>query len=241
MPGDDAGFPAPWQRQTLVQLLAAALGVLPLYSTLLLLELSGDRSIPLRGFILYLAVISPVATAFALLLLRVLCGETPAALNLRPGSFIRDLLAALLLSCLIVIASVVSISLLAQLFPQSATNQSVIALFTQVTASRTLLVLFVGPLVLLGAASEEVIRALLLSRSWKVWPSVSGRLAAVAVSACLFGLIHSYQGAVHVGWAMIFGLIMALYYLWFGRVVPLVLAHYATNALQIVVFAQRTR
>jgi len=35
--------------------------------------------------------------------------------------------------------------------------------------------------------------------------------------------------------ASIFGLIMALYYLRFGRVAPLILAHYLTNALQVIV------
>lgn len=143
------------------------LGVLPLCSTLVVLQLSGDRSISLEGFILYLGVISPLAIAIALLLL------------------------------------------------------------------------FVGPLVLLGAASEEVVRAFLLSRVWRVWPSSPGKLAAIVVSAGAFGLIHAYQGAVHVAWAILFGVIMALHYVRFGRVVPLVLAHYVTNALQIVVFALR--
>jgi membrane protease YdiL (CAAX protease family) len=76
----------------------------------------------------------------------------------------------------------------------------------------------------------------LLSRLWKVWHSTVGRLLAVFLSACLFGLIHLYQGPVGAAWTAIFGLIAALYYLWFGRVVPLMLAHYLTNALQVVVF-----
>ncbi|OGF68239.1 MAG: hypothetical protein A2Y62_16075 [Candidatus Fischerbacteria bacterium RBG_13_37_8] len=64
-----------------------------------------------------------------------------------------------------------------------------------------------------------------------------GKLTAVVISACLFGLIHLYRGPVHVGWTAICGLIMALYYLRFGRVAPLILAHYLTNALQVVVAA----
>jgi membrane protease YdiL (CAAX protease family) len=59
----------------------------------------------------------------------------------------------------------------------------------------------------------------------------------VVVSAGLFGLVHLYQGPVHALWTGILGLIMALHYVRFGRVLPLVLAHYVTNALQIVVFA----
>ena len=88
----------------------------------------------------------------------------------------------------------------------------------------------------LGAASEEVVRAFLLSRLWKVSPSPTGKSVAVVVSAALFGLIHLYQGPVHAVWTGILGLIMALYDVRFGRALPLVLAHYVTNALQIAVF-----
>jgi membrane protease YdiL (CAAX protease family) len=89
----------------------------------------------------------------------------------------------------------------------------------------------------LGAASEEVVRVFLLSRLWKVWPSTQARLAAVAVSAVLFGLSHLYQGPVGTVRAAVIGLIMALFYLRSGRVLPLILAHYLTNAIQLLVFA----
>ena len=91
------------------------------------------------------------------------------------------------------------------------------------------------------AASEEVIRVFLLSRVWKAWPSTAGKFVTVIISACLFGFIHVYRGPVSVAWTAIFGLIMALYYLRFGRVVPLILAHYLTNAFQVVVFAVLAR
>jgi CAAX protease family protein len=77
----------------------------------------------------------------------------------------------------------------------------------------------------------------LLSCLWKVWPATAAKLLAVVISACLFGLIHLYQGPVGATWAAIFALVMALYYLRFGRAVPLILAHYLTNAIQVVVFA----
>lgn len=100
-----------------------------------------------------------------------------------------------------------------------------------------LLILFAGLLLLLGAASEEVIRAFLLSRAWKVRSSILGNSIAVVVSAGLFGLIHLCQGPVHAAWTGIFGLIMARYYLRYGRVVPLILAHYVTNTIAVVAFA----
>ena len=223
------------------QLLAVLIGVLPLYSSLILLQLRPDEPISLQGFILYLAVISPLAILIALLLLRYLCGENPRALNLKPGKPASDLRHTLVLSLVIIVASVVSTHFLSEWLPDSAANTDVRNLFRELAGRPGLLVLFVVLLLPLGAASEEVIRAFLLSRLCKIWPSTAGKLIAVVISAGLFGLIHLYQGPASASWTVIFGLIMALTYLRFGRVVPLILAHYLTNALQVVVFALASR
>ncbi len=226
--------PKPWQRKARIQLLAAAVGVLPLYSGLIIYQLRKGQPPSTQGFILYLAVISPLAIVIALLLLRYLCGENHRDLNLRPGRLSSDLLAALILSPVILVANVVSQFFLSELLPGSSSNPSLKYLFVEMAGDPRLLVLFVGPLLFVGAAAEEVTRVFLLSRLWKVWQSTVGKLVATVISAGLFGLIHLYRGPVHVAWTSIFGLIMALYYLRFGRVVPLVLAHYLTNALQVV-------
>ncbi|NJD11145.1 MAG: CPBP family intramembrane metalloprotease [Gemmatimonadetes bacterium] len=227
----------PWQSKAAVQLWAIVLGVLPLYATLVILQSRSDQPISMRGFALYLAVIAPLGMVIALLLLRSLCGEQVRDLNLKPGRLTSDVLAALVLAVVIIVANVVSTGLLSELLPESPANTAVINLMRELASNPRLLVLFLGLLLLLGAASEEVIRVFLLTRLWKLWGSTAGRLAGVAISAGLFGLIHSYQGPVGIGWTAIFGLIAGLYYLRYGRVVPLVLAHYAPNALQVVAFA----
>ena len=114
------------------------------------------------------------------------------------------------------------------------TDTGVGDLFLEMSGNPGRFIVFLVPLILLGAASEELMRAFLLSRFWKVWPSLPGKLEVVFISACLFGLLHLSRGPVHVVWAAIFGLLMAFYYLRFGRILPLILAHYITNAVQIV-------
>jgi membrane protease YdiL (CAAX protease family) len=220
-----------------VQLLAVLLGVLPLYTTLILYQLRRDEPLSLEGFVFYLAVISPVAIVIALLLLRFLCKENPRDLNLKPGKLKSDLLATLILILVILVFNVVSNHFLAKAFPGAASDPSVRNLFENLASNPGLLALFVSLLLLLGAISEELIRVFLLSRLWKLWPSAKGKAVAVVISACLFGLIHVYRGPIHVIWTAVFGLLMALWYLRFGRAVPLILAHYVTNALQVVVFA----
>jgi membrane protease YdiL (CAAX protease family) len=227
----------PWQGKAWIQLLAVVLGVLPLYSDLVILQFRSELQISLQAFVLYLTVIAPVALVIALLLLRFLCGENPRDLNLKPGRLSSDLLATLVLSLVEIVASVISSYFLSKLLPESPSNTSVTNLFVEVASDPRLLVLFVGLLLLLGAASEEVVRVFLLSRLWKIWPSAAGKLLVIVISACLFGLIHLYQGPVSVTGKVIFGLIMALFYLRFGRVVPLILTHYLTNALQLMLFA----
>jgi membrane protease YdiL (CAAX protease family) len=223
------------------QLLAGVLGMLPLYSILIVYELRRDQPISIQGFAFYLAVISPLAIVVALLLLRFLCRENYRNLNLKPAKLSSDLIAALILCFVILVANVVSNRLLSALIPDAGSNTSVRSLFAKLAGNPALLVLFAGPLFFLGAASEEVIRVFVLSRLWKAWPATAGKLLAVVISACLFGLIHAYRGPVHVGWTSLLGLIMGFYYLRFGRALPLILAHYTTNALQAILFAALAR
>jgi membrane protease YdiL (CAAX protease family) len=235
-----SGLSKPWQARASIQVLAAALGVVPIYSGLIILELLSGRQLSRQAFALYLGVISPLGIVIALLLLRFLCGEKLRDLNLRSGRLSSDLIAVFALSLVIIVMNVISTQLLSGLFPESPSNTSVRNLFSELAGNSRLLILFVG-LFFLGAASEEIIRAFLLSRLWKVWPSTAGKWLAVVISAGLFGLIHLYRGPVIATWTAIFGFIMALCYLRFGRLLPLVLAHYLTNALQLVVFAVSAR
>lgn len=239
--GEPSRLTEPARGRARAHLLAVFLGVFPLYAGLLFVQHRSDQPISFQAFTLYLAVIAPLATVIAMLLLRFLCGETPRDLVLMPGKLSSDILAALLLSFVVIAANVVSTYFLSEWFPDSPSNSGVKALFLKLAGNLGLLVIFAGPLFLMGAASEEVIRVFLLSRLWKVWQSAAAKILALIASACLFGLIHLYQGPVGIVWTGIFGLIMGFYYLRLGRVVPLILSHYLTNAFQVVVFALLAR
>ena len=230
-----------WQGKRQTQLLAIGLGVLPLYGILIILEILGGPSLSLRSFVVYLAVICPLSLGVALLVLQFICGESPRTLNLRSGGLFADLLGALVLSCVTLAAGVVATSLLSALFPQAASGTSIRELFKGLAGNPGLLALFLGLLMPLGAASEEVIRVFLLSRLWKMWPGAPGKAFAVVLSAGLFGLLHLYHGPVAIVWTALYGLIMALYYLRFGRVLPMILSHYLTNALQVIIAAGLAR
>ena len=220
------------------QLLAVALGPFPVYAILLAVGLLLEQPYSAQDFVFYATAISLPIILGLLLLLRYLCGEKPRELNLKPGKWITDLLAALVLSVVTLVANILATGLLAELLP-APPNTGVINLFRWLSQSPGMLALFLGVLLWIGVAQEELTRVFLLSRLWKVWPSTAAKLGAAVFAAILFGLSHSWQGPSRIVWAGMYGLIMGLYYLRFGRVGPMIISHYLTNALQVVVFALR--
>lgn len=93
-------------------------------------------------------------------------------------------------------------------------------------ANLQLLPVWFGPVVWLRAALyEEFSRVFLLSRLWQIWPNLTGRIAVVLVSATLFGLGHTYQGATGALGTAVIGMILGVHYMARGRVLPLIIAH----------------
>ncbi len=220
-------------------LTAVALGPLAVYSYLFLSGLLSEQPYSPGDFIVYATAISIPILVVLYLLLRYLCGERPSDLNLAPGRWTTDLLAALILSVVTLAANVVTNSLVAEVLP-APPNTGIINLFAWLSRSPGMMALFLGVLLWIGVAQEELTRVFLLSRLWKVWPSTPSRWLAIFVAAGLFGLSHAYQGPTRIVWTATYGVIMGTYYLRYGRVAPLIISHYLTNALQVIVFAMRT-
>jgi membrane protease YdiL (CAAX protease family) len=80
---------------------------------------------------------------------------------------------------------------------------------------------------------EELTRVFLLTRLWNMNPSIQWKWFGIAVSVVLFGLIHVYQGPAGMVLTGISGLIYAVYYYHAGRIVPLMIAHYLHDAVQL--------
>ena len=127
-----------------------------------------------QDFILYSTVISVPLIIVLLLLLRYLCGENLRDLNLKPGKWTSDLLAAIILSVVTLAANVLSTSFLSELLPASPPNTAVINLFGWLSRNPGMFAPFLGVLLWIGVAQEEITRVFLLSRLWKVWPSAAG-------------------------------------------------------------------
>lgn len=218
------------------QIAAVILGPVLVYTALFAIAILSENPYSPRDFILYATAISAPIIILLLLLLRFLCLETPRDLNLKPGKWSTDFLAAIILSFVTLTANIASTSLVSELLP-SPPNTAVVNLFTWLHQSPVMLALFLGLFLWIGVAQEELTRVFLLSRIWKISPSSSIRCVTILFAAVLFGLSHAWQGPTRIVCASIYGLIMGMYYFRFGRVAPMIISHYFTNALQVVVFA----
>ena len=80
---------------------------------------------------------------------------------------------------------------------------------------------------------EELSRVFMLNRLWAVWPQPVARWVVMILSAVLFGLAHIYQGTAGALSAGVIGLAYAVFYMAFGRVWPMIIAHALFDSAQI--------
>jgi hypothetical protein len=118
---------------------------------------------------------------------------------------------------------------------QGPLPQELITLFSSIVHNPLLLAIWLGPVVWLGvAAFEELTRVFFLNRLWSVWSQPLIRWFILVLSACLFGLIHIYQGPASVVAITLQGLIYGWYYMRFGRVWPMIIGHALYDSFQVI-------
>jgi hypothetical protein len=217
-----------------VQVLAILLGVAPTYVMTIMSHLTRDEPLALRDIFLYTTALAGIMIVVIFLLLRYLCGERIRDLNLKPGKWWKDVVGGVVLGAITLGLHMLLQGPLNRMFPREPVS-GLGDFFNGLAENVWLLVLFVGPILWIGVAGfEELTRIFLLSRLWKIWSADAWRWSAVLLSAVLFGLVHLYQGTAGIVDTGIHGLVLAAYYLVFGRAWPLIISHYLHDAIQIV-------
>jgi membrane protease YdiL (CAAX protease family) len=228
-------FRKPWQRSRRTQALAILIGVAPIYGMTITTHLNQNRPYGLDEILFYTCVIATLMLLGLLLLLRFLCGERFRDLNLKGARWWQDVLGGIGLTVLTLGTSFFLGPVIGRLLPGNP--QSVDNMLIGLVEDPLKLVLFLGPGLALGAAGfEELTRVFLLTRWWKIASGTAWRWLGVFVSAVMFGLAHLYQGPGGIANTAITGLILAIVYLRFGRIWPLIVSHYLHDALQIGLF-----
>jgi membrane protease YdiL (CAAX protease family) len=233
--------PRPWQRKAWVQVLAILLGVAPIYAMSIMSHLSRDQPYTLNEIFIYTTVVGGIMIVVLLLLLRYLCGERIRDLNLKRGKWWQDVLSGIILAAITLGLHNVLQDSLNKTFPREPMS-GLGDFFNGLAQNPWGFASFVGPVLWIGVAGfEELTRVFLLSRLWKVWFAKEWRWFGVVLSAVLFGLSHLYQGPAGIVDAAINGLVLAVYYLIFGRVFPMIISHYLYDAIQIVMIVMLIR
>ncbi|MCJ7702529.1 MAG: CPBP family intramembrane metalloprotease [Anaerolineales bacterium] len=224
--------PKAWQGKVWKQWLAL-LFVLPIYIFPVARYLSKEGSFSLRDMFIYSGVICAIEIAAILFLQRILIGEKISALNLKSARLRQDFLAGILLGIVTLVFSFVVRAILSR-WLENETVSSMGGLFDGLLTNPKLTILWLGPLILIGVSQEELTRAFTLNRLWRIWPKPAGVWFATIISALIFALAHIFEGLTGVIWAALYGLIMAIYYIYYGRLTPMIISHYFNNAFNFI-------
>jgi membrane protease YdiL (CAAX protease family) len=224
--------PKDWQQRAWVQLLAILIGVGPTYIPTIISHLRSDQPISMKGVFFYTTILGSIMIIVMLLLLKYLCGESIRDLNRKPGRWWKDILVGIGLTVLTLGVFILLQNPLNSIFPREP-DSGLGDFFNELVRDPLLFGLIMGPVLIIGAGLfEELTRVFLLTRLWNISSSKAWSWFAIILSAVLFGLIHIYQGPAGVISTGISGLILAVYYHYFGRVIPMMLSHYPHNAIQ---------
>jgi membrane protease YdiL (CAAX protease family) len=211
-------------------LLAIVIGYGSTYIPTVLTQLGGNQP-SAKEILFYTTVVGGSGIIVMLLLLRYLCGESIRDLNLRAGTWWKDILLGIGLVVVTLGGHMLLRDPLMRLFPPEP--GSGLGFLDEILGDPLLFGLLMGPGLVIGAGVfEELSRVFLLTRLWTITPSQAGRWFGIVLSAVLFGLAHLYQGPAGMLSTGITGLISAVAYHAFGRVAPLMLAHYLHDAVQ---------
>jgi membrane protease YdiL (CAAX protease family) len=228
--------PKSWQSRPTTHILAVLVVYVPVYAFALWTQLS-DRIITLRELFLYPLILGGGTVALILIIHRYVLGEPLSTLQLKSGKWYTDILAGVLLGTLslgiMMVQGIVQSSIIAT--STEAPAEELVTLISGIADNPMLIALWLGPVVWIGvAAYEELIRVFALNHLWRVWPQQLAKWIVLIVTAVLFGLAHIYQSPLSVFFITIQGLLYGWYYLRFGRVWPLIIAHAIFDSLQVI-------
>jgi len=225
--------PKEWQRSPWVQILAILIGVGPSYLLPIFGYLRGDQSLSFLDIFLYTTVLGTIMIIVMLLLLRYICGERIGDLNLKPGRWWGDILMGIGLSVVTLGVLMFLQNPINAIFPREV-DSGLVEFFDELVSDPVVFGLVMGPALIIGAGIfEELTRVFLLTRLWNINSSLVFRWLTIVLSAIVFGLGHLYQGPAGIISTGIYGLILAVYYNLRGRVIPMMLAHYLHDAIQL--------
>lgn len=172
----------------------------------------------------------------------VYCRDQLESLGFRLPGLWRDILLGMVFGLALLELKFLSDPLLHSLFSPQPPSEEVLTLIRTVANDPWLLALWLGPVVWVGVATfEELWRAVVLRRLWALFSGQIGRIAALLLVSMLIGLAHVYQGPAAIASITFKSILMGGYFMYSGRIRPLIVAHAVYDSVQIILAVQAIR
>ena len=224
----------PWQGHPSAQLLAALAALVPMAALVLWTYVLRESPLTITG-LLFWSLLGGGCLILWLLFLHVLVsGDSLESLGLLKDRVWLDLLLGAAGSLVLLAMKLGFQATLAGFLPPSPPAEEIVELLSGLSRNPWLLALWLGPVVWIGIAGfEELWRAFMLRRLWRVWGGGVGRWASLFIVSALFGLAHFYQGPAAVVEIGLISILMAWFFMATGRLGALIVAHALYDSIQI--------
>lgn len=226
----------PWQDHPSAQLLAALAALIPMAALVLWTYVLRERPLTIAGLLLWPLLGGGCLILWLLFLHILVSGDSLEGLGLRKDRPGLDLLLGAAGSLVLLAVKFGLQATLARVFPPNPPAQEIVELLSGLSRNPWLLALWLGPVVWIGIAGfEELWRAFMLRRLWRVWGGRGGRWASLLLVSVLFGLAHFYQGPAAVVEIGLMSILMAWFFMATGRLRALIVAHALYDSIQIAI------
>ena len=219
-------------------ILAILIGIVPVYGGMLWYRLTQSPSFTTSDMILYPLLIGGSSILIILALNRWFLNQSLKIFNPGKGNWWQDVLAGLILTAIMFLLVFIEHRTLANWLPRGAPpSDELFNLMRDLARSPGLLMLYFGPVLIIGIALfEEVTRVFLLNNLWAVAENRSWQVTVILIVSLLVGVVHLYQGWFGIVSIGIKSVVMCFYYYRFRRLFPLILSHYLYDGIQMAVF-----
>lgn len=215
--------------------LVVLLGLGPLYLFVIGSHILRGGAYTLKEMLLYPLIMGSAMILWLAFLYGTLAGKDWRRINRKPGTWAGDAISGIGLGVGLLLLFMLQRATIYRWLPGPPANPTVLTLIRGLIRDPLLLALWLGPVVWVGvAAFEECQRAFMLDLLVEAAPKARHKIFILLLSAVLFGLAHIYQGPAGVAGTFLFGVVMGLFYLGRGRIVPMIIGHALYDSVQIL-------
>lgn len=230
-------------NQTLKNLLAIAVGILPINVIMIWYRLTQTDTFTTIDMLVYPLLFGGGNIVLILVLNKFLLKQKIKDFNPGSGKWYWDITAGIILTIIYFGLLIIEQKTITDYLPQAKpASQELINLLVDLANNPVLLAIWLGPVVWIGVALfEELQRIFFLNCLWKLSGNHYWQLFTIFLVSVIWGVTHLYQGTFGIISVSIQGLVMSLYYYRYRRIWPLIVSHALYDSVQIMMMVIQIR